>query len=255
MRVLYVEDNITDVEIVQSELRQADADLMFKAVSNLAQARDHLAEHASDYDVFVVDVHLPDGSGLDLVNEIRQMGLKTPMMVLTSTGNEASAIAALHAGADDYQVKTPGFAHRLPAALQELISYHHRVAWRWQKPLRVLYAENNITDIDLTRRFFAAEAPHIRLSVVRRGSEVIQRVSQAAGGERDWDVLLLDYGLSDRDAIDILREIRHHYALDVPVIVVTGQGDERIAAAAMRFGAADYLVKHPGYLVKLPFAI
>ncbi len=58
------------------------------------------------------------------------------------------------------------------------------------------------------------------------------------------DVVLLDINLPDGDGLEFLREIGTDQAINkLPVIMLTGQGDERIAVRAMKLGAADYLIK------------
>jgi len=57
-----------------------------------------------------------------------------------------------------------------------------------------------------------------------------------------YDVCLLDYRLGERDGLDLLRTLRKR-GITVPVIFLTGQGDEEIAVEAMKAGATDYLLK------------
>jgi len=58
------------------------------------------------------------------------------------------------------------------------------------------------------------------------------------------DLALVDINLPDGDGLEFLAEIAPHYHDGkLPVIVLTGQGDERIAVQAMKLGAGDYLVK------------
>lgn len=58
------------------------------------------------------------------------------------------------------------------------------------------------------------------------------------------DVILLDYFLPDLDGLKFLGELKTtHQQTDLPVIMLTGQGNESIAVAVMKNGAADYLVK------------
>ena len=67
-----------------------------------------------------------------------------------------------------------------------------------------------------------------------------------------FDLILLDYRLPDIDGLHLIAEIKA-LKLDLPLIVLTGQGDEEIAVEIMKAGAADYLAKskiEPNNLVK-----
>jgi DNA-binding response OmpR family regulator len=58
-----------------------------------------------DYDVVVMDYVLPDGSGVDVVRDIRARGRATPVLMLTGRTGKDDVIRGLDAGADDYLVK------------------------------------------------------------------------------------------------------------------------------------------------------
>jgi len=60
---------------------------------------------ASEADLIVLDLMLPDGSGFDLITGWRKAGRRTPIIVLSSRDDEADRIAALESGADDYVTK------------------------------------------------------------------------------------------------------------------------------------------------------
>jgi PAS domain S-box-containing protein len=69
-----------------------------------------------------------------------------------------------------------------------------------------------------------------------------------------YDIILLDYRMPDGNGLDALVEINNrHY--QVPVIMVTGQGNERVAVRAMQLGAVDYLIKGSNHLITLPALI
>ncbi|BAY64945.1 two-component hybrid sensor and regulator [Calothrix brevissima NIES-22] len=58
------------------------------------------------------------------------------------------------------------------------------------------------------------------------------------------DLIILDYQLPDMNGLAFLEQLRWQYdSLPVPVIMLTGQGDEAIAAQAIKLGAAEYLAK------------
>ena len=71
---------------------------------------------------------------------------------------------------------------------------------------------------------------------------------------KEYDIILLDYRMPDGNGLDALVEINdRHYK--VPVIMVTGQGNERVAVRAMQLGAVDYLIKGSNHLITLPALI
>ncbi len=69
-----------------------------------------------------------------------------------------------------------------------------------------------------------------------------------------FDILLLDYRLPDGTGLEVLQELKEKN-ISIPVIMITGQGDERIAVQAIQQGAADYLIKSGDYLLTLPSLI
>jgi two-component system OmpR family response regulator/two-component system copper resistance phosphate regulon response regulator CusR len=62
------------------------------------------------YDVVVLDLMLPDLSGLDVLEQLRGKGVRVPVLVLTARGSVDDRVAGLNAGADDYLVKPFAFA-------------------------------------------------------------------------------------------------------------------------------------------------
>ncbi len=58
-----------------------------------------------------------------------------------------------------------------------------------------------------------------------------------------YDCIIIDYRLGSEDGLALLNQIRNRQAKNCAVIMITGLGDEEVAAEAMRLGASDYLVK------------
>jgi DNA-binding response OmpR family regulator len=86
----------------------------------LAEARARSA--ASAFDLLVLDVALPDGSGIVLCGELRARGVVAPILLLTARDAVADRVAGLDHGADDYLVK--------PFAFEELVARLHALARR-----------------------------------------------------------------------------------------------------------------------------
>lgn len=70
----------------------------------------------------------------------------------------------------------------------------------------------------------------------------------------EYDLLILDYQLPDDNGLDALLELRKR-GYTLPVIMITGLGDERVAVQAIRNGAFNYLVKERNFLELLPSMI
>ena len=118
-----------------------------------------------------------------------------------------------------------------------------------EKPVRVLLVEDHPDQAELTRRTLERQLRGAEVTVADRGESCLAKLADAP-----WDLLLLDYNLPDMSGIELLTEVKTR-GYHLPVVMVTGQGDERIAVEAMKGGAADYLIKTGGYLTALPAVI
>jgi len=72
--------------------------------------------------------------------------------------------------------------------------------------------------------------------------------------DHPYDIILLDYRLPDGNGLQLLEQLTRR-KLQIPVIMITGQGNEQIAAQAIQHGASDYLLKSGDYLITLPALI
>ncbi|HBA88544.1 MAG TPA: hybrid sensor histidine kinase/response regulator [Geobacter sp.] len=254
LRVLYVEDNPVDADLVRRELERLAPDIALEIAGTLGRALELLARGgAGRFDVVLTDLSLPDGSGLELINHCRDRELPLALVVMTGSGDQESAVTALRAGADDYLVKRPELAGHLPRVLRAAWADSRQRQRRRARPLRLLYAEPNHMDVDLTRRYLAQHAPNVRMKSVACGEEVLARLPMTPEqGPADFDVLMLDFRLPGITALELVKELRQERGLDLPIVLVTGSGSEDTAVQALRLGVDDYLSKHDGYLQLLP---
>ncbi len=108
IRVLVVEDDPALLEILCEELQQRGH--VASGANRVGSALEQL--RASDFDVAMVDLRLPDGSGIDVLREIAREELATECIVLTGYAEVTTAIEAMKLGAYDYLTK--------PARLEEI---------------------------------------------------------------------------------------------------------------------------------------
>ncbi|HUX20195.1 MAG TPA: response regulator transcription factor [Spirochaetia bacterium] len=112
MRVLLVEDEEGVARFIRQGMTEAGyaVDVATDGAEGAGFAR------AGSYDLLVVDIMLPEISGLDLLKEVRRGGNRTPVILLTARDGIEDKIAGLDAGADDYLVKPFAFPELLARA-------------------------------------------------------------------------------------------------------------------------------------------
>ncbi len=254
VKILYVEDNADDADLVIRYLQRNATDFEVDWAKNLTAARARLA--VTRYQLVLIDLRLPDGSGLDLLAEIREWGVEAATVILTGLGDEEIAVTALKAGVDDYIVKHRDYLENLPLILEAALARFHSETRRRAGLIKVLYVEHHSIDVDLTRRHLARYAPQIRLTVAPSAEQALKQLLPGLPGTSlPYHVLLLDYQLPGLNALELLKTLKTERQLDIPIVLITGQGNEEVAVQALRLGAANYLVKNAGYLYKLPIIL
>ena len=164
LRVLYVEDNPADAELAQRVLARVAPWIDLDIASTIAEAKATL-QQAELPDVLATDLHLADGSGIELVSWLRTCGLALPVVVLTASGNHQSALTALRAGADDYLTKHGDYRQRLPRILREARERRLRRKAFMGASVRVLFVDADEAEIASVRACLARSTPNIQVEV------------------------------------------------------------------------------------------
>lgn len=109
-QILLIEDDTGTAQEIALELSGAG----YAVVHHLSVAKGLARARAGNVDLIIVDRQLPDGEGLDVVQQLRAEGRRTPALVLSALGSLDDRVRGLRAGGDDYLPK--------PFALVELIA-------------------------------------------------------------------------------------------------------------------------------------
>lgn len=143
--ILIVEDDIIVREVVSAHLRQAGIEVVEAATA--ATALDLAARHA--FDLVVLDVNLPDGTGFDVATQLRR-DWDLPIIFMTARGAVEDRLQGFQTGGEDYLVK--------PVDARELLA-RIRVCLRRRLKLPVLEGEHVVGfggwTLDLVRRELA----------------------------------------------------------------------------------------------------
>ena len=147
-------------------------------------------------DVVILDLGLPDQSGLDVIAEIRSKS-PVPIIVLSARSDERAKVEALDLGADDYVAKPFGMAElmaRIRAALRHAYQSEGELAAFTSGDLK----------IDLVRRLVTRGGQEVRLS--RKEFELMRHLVMHAGKVLTHRQLLRDvWGLAQVDEVQYLR--------------------------------------------------
>jgi DNA-binding response OmpR family regulator len=165
MHILVVDDDVELVGLLSQSLRH-EGHRVDEAL-DLATARAALTE---PIDVVVLDVTLPDGSGLTLCQWLRERGNEVPVLLLTAQAAVADRVAGLDAGADDYLAK--------PFALAELRARVRALGRR-----RVVTAEavRSIADVELDFARRKATRRGIAVDLTPREWTILDRLAARDG--------------------------------------------------------------------------
>jgi serine phosphatase RsbU (regulator of sigma subunit) len=101
LRVLLVEDDPDDAFLVRELLAEVNARVELIVVTSVAQAR----ERADDIDCVLLDLNLPDATGLTALREVLAIAARAAVCVLTGLDDEYLGVAAVAEGAQDYLTK------------------------------------------------------------------------------------------------------------------------------------------------------
>ncbi|MDX1765360.1 MAG: response regulator transcription factor [Candidatus Saccharimonadales bacterium] len=160
MRILVVEDDELTLEFLKKSLTK-DQHMVDPAVDGAVGFDKALSRK---HDLVILDVVLPSKDGISVCADLRELGYKTPILILSSQDTHKARVRGLDAGADDYVVK-PFSYDELSARIRALV----------RRPNKLLPAKLKAANIELD------PATH----QVKRGDKVIDL--------RPKEYLLLEY--------------------------------------------------------------
>ena len=117
IKVLIIEDNQDDAKLEIEELKSGGYDIVFELIESRKAMIESLNHNS--WDCIISDYTLPQFSGLDALQELKETGKDIPFILISGTIGEETAVAAMKAGAHDYIMKD-NLSRLIPAFEREL---------------------------------------------------------------------------------------------------------------------------------------
>jgi len=181
VRILVVEDQKKMSQFIKKGLSEAGYSV---DVAETGRSAEMLANE-NDYDLVVLDVMLPDQTGLDTAMHLRGSGYKSPILMLTALTSTKDKVRGLDAGADDYLTK--------PFAFEELLARVRALLRRQTSGLNSTLRYGDL-EMDLVTRKVTREGQTLSLTpkefslleyLIRNADRPVTRTSIS---EHVWDV-------------------------------------------------------------------
>ena len=243
-RVLVVDDNATNRRVLKLQMAKwgmvpADADAPDEAL--------HRGLDGHVFDLAILDMHMPQMSGVELARRLRAARPALPLVLFTSLGRkEAGDVDGLF---NAYLAKplrqsqlfdtlvtllTQDAAPKVAAAARPRLD----AGMAERHPLRILVAEDNVVNQKLALRLL--QQMGYRADVASNGIEAIESIER-----QPYDIVLMDVQMPEMDGLDAAREINRRWPNgERPRIVAMTanamQGDREACIAA---GMDDYVTK------------
>jgi diguanylate cyclase (GGDEF)-like protein len=157
IQVLLVEDNPGDARLVREMLREVDAaEFELIHVATVREAVETLTGDTPGIDAVLLDLSLPDESGLNTLRRVVEATSTAVVVVMTGAGDEELGLSAMREGAQDYLVKGQVNGQTLRRAL--------RFAIGRQSKLQSLSHKDDLTDLNNRRGFLILAEQQIKLA-------------------------------------------------------------------------------------------
>lgn len=212
MHLLIIEDNEELLHGLKQLLR--DAHYHVDVALTLLQGREKIDE--KKYDLILLDWMLPDGTGIDLLSELRTSNIRTPVLLFSSKNDVEEKVEALDAGSDDYLEK--------PFSNIELLA-RIRALLRRESAQKQTHIEVGTLVIDLSSRSVTAAGVPVKLSakefellelLVLNANNVLTRYQISEHLSRDFETInasnIVDAHIKNLrkklDADDLIQTVR-----------------------------------------------
>ena len=182
MKILVIEDE-PDIR-KNLEYNLAREGFSVSGAASILEAKTLLS--SDDFNLILLDLMLPDGSGLDLCKEIKANSKteSTPVIILTAKDDEVDKVVGFEIGADDYVTK--------PFSVRELILRVKAVLKRGTKKKEILEVERKFGDLKIDIDSHEVHVDDVKINLTALEFRLIRKLVDTRGRVQSRDQLLTD---------------------------------------------------------------
>ena len=182
MKILVIEDE-PDIR-KNLEYNLAREGFSVSGAASILEAKTLLS--SDDFNMILLDLMLPDGSGLDLCKEIKANSKteSTPVIILTAKDDEVDKVVGFEIGADDYVTK--------PFSVRELILRVKAVLKRGTKKKEILEVERKFGDLKIDIDSHEVHVDDVKINLTALEFRLLKKLVDTRGRVQSRDQLLTD---------------------------------------------------------------
>jgi PAS domain S-box-containing protein len=246
-RALLIDDNNFNLQILSGVM--ASTGMQVTACANSFETFQALK--ATHFDVGVVDISLPDESGIDLVHQLRALAGDSLPLLAIAAAIEGNARRCQEAGFNAFlpkPVSRPKLLHMLerlllpetdPAApFDKRLLTQHLIREEAKHAVCILLAEDNPVNQKLARALLTKAG--YRVTVAGNGQEAVAMFSAAP---RQYDIIFMDIQMPEMNGLDASRLLRQKGFWQVPIIAMTANAMEGDRDKCLAADMNDYIAK------------
>ncbi len=235
MKALVADDSTVGRRILFGILQHDCEIAQVTQVSDGAEALKAIKD--GDFDLVLLDWNMPNMQGIDVLREIREMGLKTPVIMVTGETDKAHVVEAYEAGATNYIVKPFSPSVVAQKVGQTLDKARAPSEVKQQGALRALVVDDSAVMKKLLAGILQEYCGFGEITKADDGEEAVATVK-----DNDFDLILLDWNMPNMLGIDALKAIRA-LGNKTPIIMVTSEKEGTRVVEAFDAGANNYIIK------------
>ena len=253
-RILIVDDNLTNLSILQHILESAD--LRVTSVQDSSMVRNIVQEAAEQnrlFDIVILDIQMPTPDGYALAGMLKnelEFTASIPLLAYTSS-TERNANRCKEAGFDAFLTK-PARREILFKTMEKLLASpeerqqqkkeklitQYSVREEMKRSVRILLAEDNPVNLKLATLILTKAG--YKVVSAGNGKETVEQFTSAPD---NFDLILMDIQMPEMDGLEATKELRDRGFNEVPIVAMTAnamKGDREICIDA---GMNDYITK------------